>query len=164
MSLNHSPLQNPVVRRFSQVYVEIPPSPLHRSRTISGTPVAQHVFSLSANLKENAPLRASNMIQGQTRSTSASPSRKRKLSESDTNMGVAAVPSSSTKKAKLVTDADKPKVMKPSKASASVQKTLPSNATEEFPNGFFYCHQCSKKRDSTCECPDICAFLASYLT
>jgi hypothetical protein len=26
-----------------------------------------------------------------------------------------------------------------------------SNATPEFPNGFFYCHQCNKKRDSSGE-------------
>ena len=25
-----------------------------------------------------------------------------------------------------------------------------TNATPEFPNGFFYCHQCNKKRDSAC--------------
>ena len=150
MSNNLSPLQRPIARRYSQVYVEIPPSPLHRS---IGTPIAQHVSTVTANRKENAPLRASNMFQTQTKSTSASASRKRKLSESDTNVAVAAVPSSSMKKAKLGTNDDKPKATKPSKAAARVQKIQPSNVSEEFPNGFFYCHQCSKKRDSACECP-----------
>jgi hypothetical protein len=160
MTHDPSPLQHPTARRYSQVYVEIPPSPLHRSRTSIGTPIAQHVSTLTANRKENAPLRASNMFQTQIKSTSASASRKRKLSESDTNMAVAAIPSSSTKKAKLATD-DKPKPTKPSKAGALTQKIQPSNVTEEFPNGFFYCHQCAKKRDSPCEYP--CTY-ALYLT
>ena len=40
-----------------------------------------------------------------------------------------------------------------SKAQGSTRpsRTEASNATEEFPNGFFYCHQCSKKRDSSGE-------------
>ncbi|KAH9165462.1 hypothetical protein EDB89DRAFT_2009556 [Lactarius sanguifluus] len=44
----------------------------------------------------------------------------------------------------------------PSRVSAPETKTkrrkprisLTSNATPEFPNGFFYCHQCNKKRDA----------------
>ena len=34
----------------------------------------------------------------------------------------------------------------------------PSNASEEFPNGHLYCHQCNKKRDASREChffPDL---------
>ncbi|KAI0320792.1 hypothetical protein OF83DRAFT_1081399 [Amylostereum chailletii] len=39
------------------------------------------------------------------------------------------------------------------KSKASSKQGLkgePSNSSEEFPNGFFYCHQCAKKRDA-CE-------------
>lgn len=152
MSHNRTPLHNPLVRRFSQVYVEIPPSPLHRSRSFT-TPNAQHVSTLTANRKENAPLRASNIFQAQTKGDSTSPSRKRKLSESDTNMTVAAaLPSSSTKKAKLAADVDN---KTKSKGGALANKTQSSNISEEFPNGFFYCHQCSKKRDAASKsiCP-----------
>jgi len=47
------------------------------------------------------------------------------------------------KRRKLVTDA-KTK----SSGGSKVQDDKPSNANEEFPNGFFYCHQCAKKRDA----------------
>jgi len=144
-NLSGTPLQNPAIRRFSQVYVEIPPSPLHKSRSVS-TSGALHVSAISANKKENTPLRPSNMIQIQTTAFASPLNRKRKLSESLTNMAAGGVPSSS-KKPKLVTDTkdmDKPKP----KGSALQVRMATSNATEEFPNGFFYCHQCSKKRDS----------------
>ena len=165
MSYNRTPLQSPAVRRFSQVYVEIPPSPLHGSRAVSGNTGAQHVRTFSANRKENAPLRPSNMFQTQMQSTSASPSRKRKLSESDTNTAVAAVPSSSMKKQKLVAYVDMSKTTKPSKDGTMVQNIQPSNASEEFPNGYFYCHQCSRKRDSTSEHTNSrLSYIASYPT
>jgi hypothetical protein len=32
-----------------------------------------------------------------------------------------------------------------------------SNANEEYPNGFFYCHQCAKKRDATSSSPRMYA-------
>lgn len=143
-----TPLQTPAVRRFSQVYVEIPPSPLHGSRTLSDAPHPQHVSTLSVNRKENAPLRATDMFQTQLKINSTPLSRKRKLSESDANMAIAAIPSSTMKKPKLATGA---KVAEKHKAGTLVPKIQSSNISEEFPNGFFYCHQCSKKRDSASE-------------
>jgi hypothetical protein len=163
MSHGGTPLQSPAVRRFSQVYVEIPPSPLHRPRTLSGSQGFQHVSTLSANRKENAPLRPSNMFRTQMQSTSASPSRKRKLSESDANMAIAAISSSDMKKPKLAAEANKPKASKPSKDGGLIPNAQLSNACEEFPNGFFYCHQCSKKRDFACELSYIRNFFASFL-
>lgn len=153
MSKNtNTPLKNPVLRRFSQVYVEIPPSPLHRSRSVS-IPNALHVSTTSANRKENTPLRVSNLFQIPTTAFTSS-TRKRKLSESTSNM----VALSTSKKPKLISDTqaiDKPKATK---------FKISTNTSEEFPNGFFYCHQCAKKRDSTSE--DIYAsyFAASLLT
>ena len=39
-------------------------------------------------------------------------------------------------------------------ASGTTSAIKPSNASEEFPNGHLYCHQCNKKRDATREsCP-----------
>ncbi|KAH9963838.1 hypothetical protein BC827DRAFT_1118264, partial [Russula dissimulans] len=35
------------------------------------------------------------------------------------------------------------------KGATRPTQTVPSNANPEFPNGFFYCHQCNKKRDSS---------------
>jgi hypothetical protein len=35
--------------------------------------------------------------------------------------------------------------------STKLTRTVESTPTEEFPNGFFYCHQCAKKRDSSGE-------------
>lgn len=142
-------LRNPIVRRFSQVYVEIPPSPLHKSWTDSTS--ALHVSTVSANRKENAPLQANNMFQTQP-STSGSQSRKRKLSESNsTNMVVVEIPA--LKKPKVAPGkkgADKPKATQ-TKTSAAVPRGHPSEPSEEYPNGWFYCHQCNKKRDSAGE-------------
>lgn len=53
---------------------------------------------------------------------------------------------SSAKKAKVSTNgkaADKPKA---TKAKTGTQNK-PQEASEEFPNGWYYCHQCNKKRD-----------------
>lgn len=50
-----------------------------------------------------------------------------------------------------------PEASKRPKVSAMINKTqdstklVASTAAEEFPNGFFYCHQCNKKRDSSGE-------------
>lgn len=167
-------------RRFSQVYVEIPPSPLHRfrlsskSRPGSATPSILHVSTTHTpnhnnnNRKENTPLRLpfNNMFQVPTTTTttfslnnsSTTGSRKRKLSEStSTNMALTSTSSNTdtdtaaSKKRKLDKPVDKPRptAAAKSRAKAKDDGLLPAiNATEEFPNGFFYCHQCAKKRDS----------------
>lgn len=49
-----------------------------------------------------------------------------------------------TKRAKSTTSA------KPGAAGVA-SSVKPSNASEEFPNGHLYCHQCNKKRDATRE-------------
>jgi len=97
--------------------------------------------------------------------------KKQKLAESNTN----AVPSKTatggkdTAKDKGVPrDDPKPpkrtatKKVKPTASTkpgtAGATSTVkPSNASEEFPNGHLYCHQCNKKRDASREShPLIC--------
>ena len=45
-------------------------------------------------------------------------------------------------------DADAPVVDQPA-AKKHKQPSPVTNATDEYPNGFVYCHQCNKKRDAT---------------
>lgn len=125
------------VHRFKQVYVDIPPSPLHSShkdpRTFHKTPL-----STSAQLKENTPLRRSN--------ASISPmeplSHKRKLSGASASSPEVVRAMPTVKKQKLVTATGSSAKSKPGQSSG-VQET-----NSEYPSGFFYCHQCSKKRDA----------------
>jgi hypothetical protein len=108
-----------IVRRLSQVFVEIPASALHK-HSIPATSNTTHTVS---GRKENA-LRASlsqNTIMNKT--------SKRK---SDETLDKPA------KKSKLENTVTKP---------IATRRSLP-NATPDFPNGFVYCHQCSKKRDA----------------
>ena len=144
-----TPLQRPVTRRFSQVYVDIPPSPFHKSRVVSGSPL--HVHTHSSNRKENAPLQFSSIIQDQDPATS-SPNRKRKLSESYTNMNMASVDGTTSlvKKAKVSVNEKTVHKSKTTTAKIGTQQV-----SEEFPNGWFYCHQCNKKRDSGRKYPSL---------
>lgn len=126
------------VHRFKQVYVDIPPSPLHSSykdqRVFHKTPL-----STSAQLKENTPLRRSNA----SISPMESVSHKRKLSAASASSPdvVRAMPS--VKKQKLLVSATGSSAKSKPGQSSGAQDTDP-----EYPNGFFYCHQCSKKRDA----------------
>ncbi|KAG2345520.1 hypothetical protein BDR05DRAFT_960429 [Suillus weaverae] len=108
-----------IVRRLSQVFVEIPSSALHKP----SIPVTSNTTHAVSNRKENA-LRASisqNMIMNK--------SSKRKSDQTFDKQ---------SKKSKLETTDIKP---------TTTRRPLP-NATPDFPNGFVYCHQCSKKRDA----------------
>ena len=141
-STTSPPLQRSVTRKLSQVYVEIPLSS-HKTRIVScSSPL--HVDTHTSNRKENAPLQAGSMIQAQD-SVTSSPNRKRKLSESHTNinMGGSEDTASILKKAKV--PVDETAIHKP-KAKTGTQ-SQPQQVSEEFPNGWFYCHQCSQKRD-----------------
>lgn len=84
------------------------------------------------------PLRAYNM-------PSASPLTitKRKRSEGSFDETEQRAPEMKSKRPKVST----------TKAHGATRPSRPtaSNATAEFPNGFFYCHQCNKKRDSSGE-------------
>ncbi|KAH9951550.1 hypothetical protein B0H21DRAFT_716488 [Amylocystis lapponica] len=134
----------PISRRRSQVYVQIPSSysPNVKDGSYSGD-----------SLKENTPLRPPRMNSDSSMSsltTSSSHSRKRKLSDASGTVATRGdATKSNTKKAKLSTadnagtaTGDKAKAKKSSKTWKRAEE-----ATEEFPNGAFYCHQCNKKRD-----------------
>ncbi|GLB37681.1 hypothetical protein LshimejAT787_0407320 [Lyophyllum shimeji] len=115
-------------RRFTQqVYVDVPSSPYPIPRSAS---IAK---SVPANmLKENTPLRPSN--GGIPRSISDMSPLKRKVSQHDLAASDSTVPV--------------PKKQKIAEIRAvPYQPTVASNACPEFPNGFVYCHQCSRKRD-----------------
>lgn len=94
----------------------------------SRTPLKHLPHVSLAGHKENALSRSS--APQMSPSTSPAPAQnKRKL---DVDAPVADQPAS--KKHKQPKDADQQPV---------------ANATDEYPNGFVYCHQCNKKRDAT---------------
>ncbi|KAI9510943.1 hypothetical protein F5148DRAFT_975965 [Russula earlei] len=70
---------------------------------------------------------------------------KRKRSEADFGGTEQRVPEPKSKRPKVATLTSKSKTQAATKHTHAVA----SNATTEFPNGFFYCHQCNKKRDSS---------------
>ncbi|KAF9241536.1 hypothetical protein BU15DRAFT_44816 [Melanogaster broomeanus] len=116
------------LRRSSHVYVEIPPSPLHNSRN-----PYKHSPHVSLTHKENALLRSSSsqMIS----STISAPSPPKRKLDVDSIVGMSDQPL--TKKPKAA----------PSNPTDVGQVKKLANATDEYPNGFVYCHQCNKKRD-----------------
>jgi hypothetical protein len=119
-------------KKFPEVYVLVPRSPysLGNSGAIGN-------YSADSSHSPPTPLRAHNM------SGAGYPFAiiKRKRSEGKLDDTEQHAPESKSKRRKV---------------SAMTSKTQDSqkqasNATSEFPNGFFYCHQCNKKRDSSGE-------------
>jgi hypothetical protein len=104
---------------------------MHRNKpTTDDRPTTSSTVHVhGASLKENAPLTGSS-------STSTLNSNKRKLSDRDLAASMTAV---EPKKPKLATKFLDPNAKKAEKVTA------------DFPNGFFYCHQCAKKRDVSSE-------------
>ncbi|KAI0949235.1 hypothetical protein AcW1_008909 [Taiwanofungus camphoratus] len=145
-----------MIRRKQQFYVDIPPSPLHtfRSSTRTGS------FS-GDSVKENAPLLPSHMNSDSSitsLSSAGSASRKRKLSDASRKAsGREELLSSNSKKARAtpdIVDKGRGSAVVKSKPKPTENKRLktsmkPENTSEDFPNGFFYCHQCNKKRDTS---------------
>jgi hypothetical protein len=70
---------------------------------------------------------------------------KRKRSEENSDETEQRAPETKSKRPKVSTMTSK------AQGSTRHSRTDESNATVEFPNGFFYCHQCNKKRDSSGE-------------
>ncbi|KAN0106968.1 hypothetical protein V8E52_010636 [Russula decolorans] len=68
---------------------------------------------------------------------------KRKRSEGNLNETEQRAPEAKSKRPKISTMTNK------TQGSTKLTRTVESTPTEEFPNGFFYCHQCNKKRDSS---------------
>ncbi len=66
---------------------------------------------------------------------------KRKRSEGNLDEMEQRAPETKSKRPKVSTMTNK------TQGSTKPTRTEASATTEEFPNGFFYCHQCNKKRD-----------------
>ncbi|KAF7980756.1 hypothetical protein HWV62_36793 [Athelia sp. TMB] len=101
-----------------------------------------HVSTSTSTRKENAPMSRG---AGTLHTTPTSPSRKRKLSEQSNNAIKVASADPLMKKVKLA-----PQVMIDAPLSTGDEAQILSNGhdTDKFPNGFYYCHQCNKKRDA----------------
>jgi hypothetical protein len=123
--------------KLPEVYVLVPRSPysLCSSEAI-GTRTANGFHH-----NPPTPLRAHNMP------TTESPLNaiKRKRSEGNLDETEQRAPEIKSKRPKVSTMTSK------AQGSTRLSRAVTSNATVEFPNGFFYCHQCNKKRDSSGE-------------
>jgi len=134
-----TPQQN---RRSSQVYVEIPPSPYSRVRGPANplTPLR------SASLKENTAVLPSKIVPRTfdvNGINAPSSPFKRKLSSVEVCI-------TSPKKFKLsASDACSRPAVKGhvNHSILAPASSRPANVSDEFPNGFFTCHQCSKRQD-----------------
>lgn len=139
-AMSSTPQSHPSVQRLNKAYVQLPASP-HSLSTHLARSTPAHVVA-SSKLKENTPLRPSLFAMPQH--VSSSTSLKRKLSDRDTPSQVMDGVVLSSKKSRLSMDAST------SLKARQAEPQIPlSNATEEFPNGWVYCHQCNKKRDVT---------------
>jgi hypothetical protein len=126
---------NPTKR--SEVYVLVPRSPYSPCasetigpRTVNGSRHNPHT-----------PLREYNMPVAEAPLTVI----KRKRSEGNLDEMEQRAPEAKSKRPKLSSTINR------TQGSTKHTRTVASTATEEFPNGFFYCHQCNKKRDSSGE-------------
>jgi hypothetical protein len=128
--------QHSSIKRLLKVFVEIPPSPIFRSQKKSLQPLCPHVPINSTHLKENARWWPPKLLNHVEDFTMPSTPLKRKLSTVD-------VVVSSAKKTKVLPTLA-PQVQGKSKVATKPSKRDQSN---EFPNGYFYCHQCNAKRD-----------------
>ena len=121
----------------SEVYVLVPRSPYSPfSSGAIGTRTTN-----GSHHDPPTPLRAHNMPI----TDSPLNAIKRKRSEGNLNETEQRAPETNPKRPKVSTMSSK------AQGSSKLSRTESSNATAEFPNGFFYCHQCSKKRDSSGE-------------
>lgn len=143
MASNSHPTSS--MRRNSQVFVEIISSPLHGASSAS-------MSSSRSSLKENAPFHptdtnADNSISNLSNLSDAKASAlKRKRSDASLSRKASS---------ELGGPHKRPKVLKTiGKTSERGKHVAPKPApnqpvklvSEEYPNGYFYCHQCNKRR------------------
>ncbi|KAF8260966.1 hypothetical protein EI94DRAFT_1833576 [Lactarius quietus] len=130
-----APTPSPRSRNLKEVYVLVPRSPYSLS-------ASEAIGTRTANDFHNplTPLRVHNM-----QSASSAPATiKRRHSEDTYNEMDLRVNAPETKSKRRKVSATESKTQNASRTT----HTVTSNATPEFPNGFFYCHQCNKKRDA----------------
>ncbi|KAI0085177.1 hypothetical protein BDY19DRAFT_967488 [Irpex rosettiformis] len=141
-----------LARRRSQVFVEIPYSSL--TARLASSPLCSTISRTrsASRSKENAPSSASERKSRTTMATDISTaSKKRKSAEEDDELTESST-SSRTKKAKLSASAPQPagKAKEATKTEPQRGKEIDgSEQVEDFPNGYFYCHQCCRKRDAS---------------
>jgi hypothetical protein len=123
--------------KLPEVYVLVPRSPysLCPSEAI-GTRTANGFHH-----NPPTPLRAHNMPITESPLSAI----KRKRSEGNLDETEQRAPEIKSKRPKVSTMTSK------TQGSTRLRREVAPNSTEEFPNGFFYCHQCNKKRDSSGE-------------
>ncbi|KAI0043666.1 hypothetical protein FA95DRAFT_1597841 [Auriscalpium vulgare] len=129
-------------RRLSQVYVQIPPSPFASSSKTTSRDASE---DLRDHKQMSTPLRVRNDDTAFDSVTAAQIKRKRSERDLDgreeSQLDFDA--KTSSKKQKMIVE------IQPRKSNSkktTKAKPLGANANEEYPNGFFYCHQCAKKR------------------
>ncbi len=118
-----------------EVYVLVPHSPYspYASETIGSRTADGSHHNLPTPLREhNMPIAESPLAV-----------IKRKRSEGNLGEREQRAPETNSKRPKVSTMTNK------TQGSTKPTRTVASTATEEFPNGSFYCHQCNKKRDSS---------------
>ena len=122
-----TPSSRPSRSLKQQVYVLVPRSPYSSSASEA---IGTH--------NPLTPLRVHNM------QSASSLTKRRHPEENPNEMDLRVNPAPETKpKRRKVTATQQSGTTR-----ATTQTVITSNATPEFPNGFFYCHQCNKKRDS----------------
>ena len=142
------PTPSPRSRNLKEVYVLVPRSPYSLSASEAiGTRTAGDFHN------PPTPLRVHNM---QSASSTTTTIKRRRPEETTNDMD-------------LRVNTPEPK-MKRRKSEINTQSatrathTVATNASAEFPNGFFYCHQCNKKRDSACTSHGFISRLVALLT
>ena len=134
-----------IPRRHSQVYVDVPLSIHSRPSTSS-----------EQSLKENTPLRPSRTNSQSLMATlgnDGNTSKKRRLLDDDSHAAPEESLSTTTKRARL---ASAPQTSEKRKVASAKKPKAPTTSpadipSEEYPHGYFYCHQCNRKRDRSGE-------------
>jgi hypothetical protein len=133
------------VRRHSQVYVDVP-----HYKNLSGS--AQ---SPAGSLKENTPLRPSRTnteTHMPTLKIDGTTPKKRKAPDYPNNSDSSEQNSTRTKKQKVATAPQPDSQAAATPKAVQAATTNPTEASSElYPNGYFYCHQCNRKRDRSRE-------------
>ncbi|EIN11663.1 hypothetical protein PUNSTDRAFT_42853 [Punctularia strigosozonata HHB-11173 SS5] len=112
-----------------------------RKRTLSETQPARDSGDATTSSRTSKKTKARDAEQDKEVNRDSTAPKRRKTHEG--TLGTAQ-PSTGARKSK-------PKDARSVSTVAKGKDLDASNANEEFPNGFFYCHQCAKKRDATAE-------------
>ncbi|KAL0956305.1 hypothetical protein HGRIS_002462 [Hohenbuehelia grisea] len=133
------------LKRFKQVYVDIPPSPFHSPKYRPSPNTSLRVLSTpNLPLKENR--RSKNLAM--TTVASSSTPLKRKHSDRDLPEVVVEISVPTPKKARVGASSGSVPASRNPSASSSASAAQESGQLSDSEDAYFYCHQCSKKRDT----------------